>query len=100
MTTPDPYWRMKELFASALEKPPSNRDVYLESACDDPTLREQIRALLGAHEQASALIAIPQAPGPPTSPPQTTSERPGDVIGPYKLLQRIGEGGFGTVYMA
>ena len=61
-----------------------------------------MRGLLGAHERAGQLPRIP-ARRPPngrdgqTGPPD---ERPGTVIGPYKLLEQIGEGGFGVVFMA
>src|SRR3954462_7545539 len=103
MPTADPYWRIKELFAAALEKPPEERDSFLRAfSGGDPALYNEARALLGLHDRAASLM--PQSPGeipevtlPDRAPPV---ERVGQMIGPYKLLQQIGEGGFGAVFMA
>jgi serine/threonine protein kinase/tetratricopeptide (TPR) repeat protein len=77
------------------------RDAYLAQACGgDRGRRDRVEALLRVHEQEPSFLESP-AP-PPTAardePPLT--EGPGTVIGPYKLLERIGEGGMGAVYMA
>jgi serine/threonine protein kinase/WD40 repeat protein/tetratricopeptide (TPR) repeat protein len=100
------------IFNAAVELPASQRGAYLQEACaDDPALRLHIEALLHVHEEAGAFLETP-APGAQTSPmradvPGTTirtafapSEKAGDRIGRYKLLQQIGEGGCGVVYMA
>jgi WD40 repeat protein/serine/threonine protein kinase len=78
----------------------ADRAAYLEDICrDNPRLRLEIDALLAAHDRLGA----DPPPGGPESPctiGESAAERPGTVIGPYKLLQQIGEGGMGTVFMA
>ena len=92
--------REEALFAAILEKPTrAERAAYLEGACGaDHALRERIEALLAAHDASGGVLDAPP-PVPTTAPPPLT-EKPGTVIGPYKLLQQIGEGGMGVVYMA
>jgi WD40 repeat protein/serine/threonine protein kinase len=68
-------------------------------------LREQIEALLRAHDHSESFLEspAPEMAGSVGSPPtldQPPLEKPGTQIGPYKLLQQIGEGGFGVVFMA
>ena len=96
--------RAVELFNEALEQPAPARAAFLDRACNgNPALRARIQSLLDAHAQADGFLASPtvdQPPPPAAPPPAAASEQPGAVIGRYKLLQRIGEGGFGTVYMA
>lgn len=86
------------LFAAALQRPsPEARARFLDQACNaDPAQRARIEALLKAHEDADTFLASPL-----TSPtPPLAFEAPGARVGRYKLLQEIGEGGCGTVFMA
>src|SRR3954462_11204456 len=80
---------------------PDARAEYLRQACGtDSGLRERVEVLLHAYEeQASFLESPPPVGGAPTID-QPASESPGPVIGPYKLIEPIGEGGMGTVWMA
>ncbi|HEV3117030.1 MAG TPA: serine/threonine-protein kinase, partial [Gemmataceae bacterium] len=91
----------RELFEAALERAPAERTAFLESACaGDKHLRGRIEALLARHAEAESFLEKPALAQEPTDLYRPITESPGTVIGPYKLLQKIGEGGFGVVYMA
>jgi eukaryotic-like serine/threonine-protein kinase len=89
------------LFVEALEiRDPDERAAFLDRACaDDATLRGRLDRLLERHEQAGTFLQSP-APKPIESEDPGAGERPGMVVGAYKLLEQIGEGGFGIVFMA
>jgi eukaryotic-like serine/threonine-protein kinase len=92
-----------DIFSAALELgTPEDREKYLHDACgENAALRERIQALLQSADKVSRFMEAP-APGIEASPTldQPPLEQPGTVIGPYKLLQQIGEGGMGVVYLA
>src|SRR5881392_2700390 len=86
-----------------LGMPGEERAAYLELACGaDAQQRLLVEGMLKAHEQAEALIQMRglQARKTIVVAPFPISEKPGDRIGRYKLLQQIGEGGCGVVFMA
>ncbi|MBI3850249.1 MAG: serine/threonine protein kinase [Verrucomicrobia bacterium] len=87
---------------AALEFHPVERAAYLDQACaGDPALRQQVDALLQAHEQADSFLEVsPAGFDFKRTANIPLTEKPGDKIGRYKLLQQIGEGGCGVVYMA
>src|SRR5262245_23924412 len=89
------------IFAEALEKRDlQERAAYLDEACgDDTDLRANIESLLSAYEDGQFLES-PAAALAETVDEAVGPERPGASIGPYKLLEQIGEGGFGVVFMA
>src|SRR5256714_1044235 len=91
----------KSVFLEALDITcAAERAAYLDETCkDNPSLRAEVEALLRAHELPQRILDASQAV-PPTVAEESFRERPGTVIGRYKLLQQIGEGGMGTVYMA
>src|SRR5215475_581979 len=89
------------LFGAALECTSAEaRAAYLDQACGtDAELRRRVEKLLDAHARAGDFLeSLPPKPGATVEDPVT--ERPGSVIGAYKLLEQIGEGGFGAVFLA
>jgi WD40 repeat protein/serine/threonine protein kinase len=96
--------REREIFLDALERPPEERPAFLDQVCArDRALRAAVESLL-EHHLADTFLEIPACHArlkekirhPTTSGP----EKPGDLIRGYKLLEKIGEGGCGVVYMA
>src|SRR5882672_3226979 len=90
------------VFTEALQLPASERAAYLERACGgDGELRQKVEALLEGHDQVGDFLEhSPQAISLPARSGVSAGEKPGDRIGHYKLLQQIGEGGWGVVFMA
>ena len=80
---------------------PDRRREYVREACGGDEARiAHVEALLAAADGADSLLDHPAAGTPVATIDQPATERPGSVIGPYKLLQQIGEGGMGAVFMA
>src|ERR1017187_7712008 len=117
MVTADPrdfLMSVQSIFREALEQTDlSQRAASVDRACaGDPDLRRRVEDLLRAYDQASGhleyRIADPDATADvsaekvatATAEPRPQAEAAGSRIGPYKLLQLIGEGGMGAVYMA
>jgi serine/threonine protein kinase len=98
------------IFLAALAKAsPAEQAAYLDAACGaDAELRRRVERLLKAHPQVgdfleppAVVAAAPQDPPGAAAPGATVpTEGPGTRIGPYQLLQQIGEGGMGAVWMA
>src|SRR5438094_2546983 len=88
----------REIFTAALNKAdPAERAPFLDEQCaGNAPLRQRIESLLAEHQQLGSFMDVPSRMATIDQP----TERPGTQIGPYKLLQQIGEGGMGVVYMA
>src|SRR5881409_964877 len=97
MAIADQSNREKEIFEQALDITPTEERLrFLTSACGkDAVLLARVQALLCADESCESFL--PEQPKAAVVP---ITEKPGDRIGRYKLLQQIGEGGCGAVYMA
>ena len=99
----DASTKIMSIFCSALERAHGeDRGAYLLEACaGDAELRSRLDALLLAHENAGGFLKIEPNAGPaPGGLGAPAAELVGSMIGPYKLLKQIGEGGMGTVYLA
>jgi len=90
-----------------LSRPPTEREAFIADACgDDASLLANVRALLAAHEAARSRI-MEEVPASSEVSREVDAElarikpeEDGEMIGPYKLRERIGEGGFGAVWVA
>jgi serine/threonine protein kinase/tetratricopeptide (TPR) repeat protein len=88
--------KARELFLAAIKLPGAEREAYLREACgEDQDLYQRVSALLEAQAEIGSVHQ------PPThTVEQPLTESPGTVIGSYKLIEPIGEGGMGTVWLA
>jgi eukaryotic-like serine/threonine-protein kinase len=87
-----------QIFRAAVKLSEEDRARYLDDACHgDQRLRAEVESLLGAHDPSRSFLYPPAAA---ITLDRTTPEPVGTLIGPYKLLEQIGEGGMGLVYMA
>ncbi len=93
---------IEAIYHGALEKEAGReRSAYLDSACGrNAALRDRVEALLKANEDAGNFLDVPPADLGAALDDAPLTEQPGTVIGRYKLLERIGEGGMAVVYMA
>src|SRR5262245_30232164 len=100
----------RDVFIAALQQEdPAQRRAYLEEACAGrPDLHRHVEDLLQLYEGAGSFLEQPAGGAAAAATgafsgaaePSTSPEAPGALVGAYKLLQRIGEGGMGTVWMA
>jgi len=94
--------RVEAIFQGALERPPAERSAFLEAACaGDPQLRRAVDRLLGSHEQARAVGFLEEpAALAPASAAEDDGPATGELVGRYRIVDRIGVGGMGAVFLA
>src|SRR6516162_3117154 len=103
----------RDIFIAALQKEdPVQRQAYLDEVCaGKPDLRKQVENLLRLYEGAGSFLQKPALESTTAGRPSNhaaeatlnrpgLAEGPGAQIGPYKLIEQLGEGGFGVVFMA
>ncbi len=93
--------RAAEILERAKSLDGDERERYLDEACvGDEVLRAEIGSMIAASERVGDFLASPSLGGAAGTIQSSNHEKPGTIIGRYKLLELIGEGGFGAVYMA
>jgi serine/threonine protein kinase/Flp pilus assembly protein TadD len=86
----------RDVFLAAIKLPTQERGAYVQQACgDNQDLHQRVSALLQAQTEIGTFHEVSAL-----TVDQPITESPGTVIGPYKLQEQIGEGGFGVVFMA
>src|SRR4051794_19400420 len=93
--------RALEIFTEAIQVPTEERVSFLERACaGDEELLRKVEALLKSNDRAGAFLEEPPTASLSEERARVAGDKPDDRIGHYKLLQQIGEGGCGVVFMA
>src|SRR5262245_4706672 len=96
-----PVADIEAIFFEARQKQGQERVAYLDEVCgDDQLLRRRLEQFLQAQAEIGSFLNAPAPEFVATVDVPSVTEQAGTVIGPYKLLEQIGEGGFGVVFMA
>src|SRR5215471_8689393 len=96
-----PNDKLEAIFEAALAlATDEQRAAYLARACPDAEVRREVESLLEAHRHPDSVFADETTDSTSAERTERLQERPGTVIGRFKLSQKIGEGGMGVVYMA
>ena len=100
--TPERWQKVEAIFQDALDRPAQERASFLEQACrDDDELRNEADTLLAAHESAGDFIEQPALSHDARFIfAQTGGDKVGNEVGAYRIVDRLGAGGMGEVYLA
>ena len=91
--TPERWKEVKKYLAAALERKPGERSAYLDQACPEPSLRQEVESLIAAHEQGNSSFLK-------TAAVESEVLKSGTKLGWYEIVAPIGSGGMGQVYRA
>src|SRR5215469_5542183 len=100
--TPQRWQQVKQIFQSAIECPPDERDAFLARACSgDPGLRREVESLISSHNQArDSIEGLPVEAATSMLADDQASAIIGNQIGHYSVLSHVGRGGMGQVFLA
>ncbi len=100
--TPDRWQKVEQVLQGALDRAPHDRALFLDEVCaGDGRLMEEASTLIRAYDEAGDFIEEPAiAQDARVLVGSDVEDKIGDQIGPYKILQRLGVGGMGEVYLA
>ena len=98
------WTQIQTLFDAALDRPPEKRETFLKEACgDDPDLLDEVRSLLAADANAHPLLdslALDAIALPDDLLPTGILPADGERVGPYRIVEPLGQGGMGAVFLA
>src|SRR5438128_989971 len=98
---PERWQQIKNLLQAALEREPAERPAFLDEACQgDKLLRQQVNSFIISHEQAGGFIEEPAFEVMAESLENKQTELVGQMLGHYRVLEQLGAGGMGEVYLA
>ncbi|MBI3474270.1 MAG: protein kinase [Acidobacteria bacterium] len=96
---PEDWQKIKQIFDAALALSPPQRGAYLDKACSgDTKLRGEVESLLRSHQVADQFLEQPAAEG--LAATESGGSRIGSVVGSYRIIEAIGQGGMGVIYRA
>ena len=95
-----PWEEVREVVDAVLDLPPQERDSYLEYCCPNSVVRRYVQSLVLSYNQAGDFLAQPLCPLDESATGQQDTCWRGRRIGPYEIVDEIGEGGMGAIYLA